>query len=67
MEKDIKENSQITSDRRGFLKLAALGTLTGGAVMASSYSASAAKDMSEASGGYLETEHVREYYKTARF
>lgn len=64
--KDIKNDSRIVSDRRDFLKLAALGTIASGAAIAPVKNVEAA-EASSSSAGYQETEHVKEYYKTARF
>ncbi len=65
-EKDIRNDFGTISDRRDFLKLAALGTIASGAAIAPVGNVEAA-EASPNSAGYQETEHVKEYYKTARF
>jgi len=54
------------TDRRGFLKLAGLGSVVGGAALVAGTSANAAQP-AKAGRGYRETKHVRTYYDTARF
>ncbi len=53
--------------RREFLKLAGLGTVLGGAALATSGTASATEAVDEAASGYRETAHVKTYYDLARF
>lgn len=56
------------TDRRGFLRLAGLGTLAGGAAAISGTGVEAAPSEPEGrAGGYRETDHVRRAYETARF
>ena len=58
----------VKTDRRGFLKIAGLGTVTGGAALVAGKSADAAEVTIEGSeSGYSETDHVKTFYKTARF
>ena len=52
--------------RRDFLKLSALGAAAAGTVIASG-SATADEVKSVSGSGYRETEHVKTFYKTARF
>ena len=54
------------TNRRGFLKLASLGSVATGAALVIGDEAEAAP-VETASGGYRETEHVRTYYAHARF
>ncbi len=61
------QNEKTTADRRSFLKLAGIGTLTGGAAMAIGAPAQAAVDLPEDGSSYRESEHVKTYYKLARF
>lgn len=63
-----KRDAKAGTDRRGFLKLAGLGSVGAGAaaVVARPENADAAKP-SETAAGYRETEHVRTFYDTARF
>lgn len=60
-------SEKIETDRRGFLKLAGLGTAAGGAAIASTVVPAAAEEAKAKSTGYRETEHVKTFYKTARF
>ena len=53
--------------RRDFLKLAGLTAVTGGALTASGKSAAASEIPVEGATGYRETDHVKTYYKLARF
>ena len=53
--------------RRDFLKLAGLGTVLGGAALASGGSAHAAESVEDQGGGYHETAHVKTYYDSTRF
>ncbi len=55
------------ADRRGFLKLAGLGALSGGALLASGSSGASAREEGTQQGLYRETEHVKTYYELARF
>lgn len=57
-----------TGKRRDFLKLAGLAAVTGGGLLAGGAKpAEAAVDSDTASDDYRETEHVKTYYKLARF
>jgi hypothetical protein len=63
---ETKQNSR--RGRREFLKLASLGTITGGAFLAmGGKPAEAEEKKPEQGGGYRETEHVKTYYRLARF
>ena len=68
-----KEESQMAKveksveDRRGFLKLASLGTVLGGAALATGGAAQAAEELQESGSGYRETAHVNTYYESTRF
>ena len=54
--------------RRDFLRLSGVAAATGGAALAVSGTEAAASETLEAtSSGYRETEHVKTYYKLARF
>ena len=61
-----ERDNRAVADRRGFLKLAGLGTVAGGtALVAGEVQAEEAK---ESPGKlYRETEHVKTFYDTARF
>ncbi len=54
--------------RRDFLKLSGVAAATGGAALAAQGTQAEASETLEAtSSGYRETEHVKMYYKLARF
>lgn len=56
------------TDRRGFLRLASLGTVAGGAALVTGATAETAQAATPERGqGYRETEHVKTYYASARF
>jgi hypothetical protein len=54
-------------NRRGFLKLAGLGTVVGGAALATGKTVQAAEPVDKSTGGYRETPHVKTYYELTRF
>lgn len=58
---------KATADRRSFLKLAGVGTLTGGAAMALGKSPAEASEAAQDGKSYRETEHVKAFYESARF
>lgn len=61
-------SEKIETDRRGFLKLAGLGTVAGGAAIASGATGASAREADlGATSGYRETDHVKTFYETARF
>lgn len=62
---DRKDKSK--SDRRNFLKLAGMGTVTGGVAMALGKAPVEASEATPSGASYRETEHVKTFYKTARF
>lgn len=62
---DQKEKG--TADRRSFLKLAGIGTLTGGAAMAVGKAPVLASEIAPDGKSYRETEHVKAFYASARF
>jgi anaerobic selenocysteine-containing dehydrogenase len=53
--------------RRDFLKLAGLAAVGGGAMAATGEPAAAASAPEGGTSGYRETDHVKTYYKLARF
>jgi len=63
--KDTKNKDMVT-DRRDLLKLSAAGAVAAGAA-ALTGAASAETEMNVSGSGYRETEHVKTFYKTARF
>jgi len=63
----MANNEKSVEARRDFLKLASLGTVLGGAVIAAGGSAQAAETHDEAGSGYRETAHVKTYYDSTRF
>jgi hypothetical protein len=60
------EEKAVTA-RRDFLKLATVGTVLGGAAIAVGSKAQAAAPSEHQGGGYRESDHVKTYYKLARF
>ena len=65
MAKNQKE--KVAEDRRNFLKMAGLGSVAGGAVIASAGTVQAESLDDEVSAGYRETGHVKTYYELAKF
>jgi hypothetical protein len=62
------KRDEDTGKRRDFLKLAGLAAVTGGGLLAGGTKpAEAAVEPETPSHGYRETEHVKAYYKLARF
>ncbi len=61
-----KEEKNVEA-RRDFLKLASLGTVLGGAALATGGSAQASETLDESGSGYRETAHVKTYYESTRF
>jgi hypothetical protein len=60
-------DEKTIADRRGFLRLAALGAVGGGASVASGVATAGASEKPEAKGQlYRETEHIKKYYELAR-
>jgi hypothetical protein len=63
-----KKDKVSKSDRRDFLKLAGVGAVAGGAaVLGAPKKAEAAAADAPAGRGYRETEHVKKFYRSARF
>lgn len=62
-----ERDEKTVAGRRDFLKLATVGTVLGGAAIATGAAANAAAPSSADSSGYRETDHVKTYYKLARF
>lgn len=60
------EQEEGGTDRRGFLKLASLGSVATGAALVIGDEATAAP-LETATDGYRETDHVKTYYAHARF
>ena len=57
---------EVREDRRGFLKLAAAGGAAAAAAGAATMPALSAVPK-RGGAGYVETDHVRTYYKSCRF
>lgn len=56
------------ADRRSFLKLAGAGVVTGGAVLVGGKGVAEASTTADESGRlYTETDHIKTYYRLARF
>jgi hypothetical protein len=63
-----EERAVKVAKRRDFLKLAGLGVVSAGAVLvAAPEDGEAAEARPDGSVGYRESEHVKTYYKLARF
>ena len=63
-----KKDKVSRTDRRDFLKVAGVGALAGGAAaLGATKKVEAATAEVPASRGYHETDHVRKFYRTARF
>ena len=61
-------DEKVAADRRNFLKLAGVGTLTGGAALALGRTEADASEAPSKDGkSYRETDHVKTFYDTARF
>lgn len=65
MRSDKEKTAQL--DRRSLLKGAGLALGAAGASAASAVSAAPVEQKKPQAAGYRETEHVRTYYKSARF
>ena len=61
------ENDKAKLDRRSLLKGASLALGAAGAAAASKVSAAPPEEKKAETTGYSETDHVRTYYKLARF
>ncbi|MDF2764644.1 MAG: twin-arginine translocation signal protein [Rhodospirillales bacterium] len=63
-----KKDKASKSDRREFLKLAGIGAVAGSAAALSGPKKAEAAAADAPSGrGYRETEHVKKFYRSARF
>jgi len=62
------KTEDATTDRRGFLKFAGLGTIASGAALVAG-GESQAVEIAEPKGdaGYRETDHIKAYYASTRF
>lgn len=59
---------KVKTDRRGFLKFAGLGTVASGAALVVGNKVEAAEVSADGRDlGYQETDHVKTFYKSARF
>ena len=65
--KQSEQQASAIADRRSFLKLAAAGTVTGGAAIAAGTATAAPVPEASDDGRYRETAHVKRYYELARF
>jgi len=64
----MKETKKkVDPDRRSFLKLAGVGTVVGGAALAASSTTGEAREEASKDSLYSETDHIRTYYRLARF
>ncbi len=62
-----EDKSTGRDSRRGFLKMAGVGTLAAGAAVVAAEPAQADTADEAGSEGYRETKHVKTYYDLARF
>ena len=62
-----KKEKILGNDRREFLKLAGVGAVAGGAAALGANKKAKADAAEVTSSGYRETDHVRKFYRTARF
>jgi hypothetical protein len=63
-----KKDKQSASERRAFLKLAGMGAVAGSAAaLGRAKKVEAAAADAPAGRGYRETEHVKKFYRSARF
>ena len=63
-----KKDKVSKSERRDFLKLAGIGAVAGGAAaLGRAENAEAAAPDAASGSGYRETEHVKKFYRSARF
>jgi hypothetical protein len=62
-----KGNDKVAAGRRDFLKLAGVSAVTGTAAVAAGTATAEAAAPVEGGSGYRETDHVKTYYKLARF
>ena len=58
---------KVAEDRRNFLKMAGLGTVAGGAAVATAGTVQASEVELDEGSGYRETGHVKTYYDLAKF
>ena len=63
----MAKTEKSVEGRRDFLKLASLGTVLGGAALATGGKAQASEAIDETGSGYRETAHVKTYYDSTRF
>ena len=64
---ESNKKTDVGAGRRDFLKRSAISVAAAGAVAVSSKTASALDSKVPAGAGYRETEHVKAFYKSARF
>ena len=62
-----KSDKRTCPDRRDFLKFAGSGAIGSAAVITGATAATASEAPDAADEGYRESEHVKTYYKLARF
>ena len=62
-----KGNERVAAGRRDFLKLAGVSAVTGTAAIAAGSATAETAAPHEGAAGYRETDHVKTYYKLARF
>lgn len=62
-----EKGQKAKADRRSFLKLAGVGVLSGGAMLALDKTTAKASEKPVKTTGYHETDHIRTYYESTRF
>ncbi len=68
METIMKAKTEdATTDRRGFLKFAGLGTIASGAALVTGAAEAVEIVEPQASTGYRESDHIKAYYASTRF
>jgi len=60
-------DQKVAEDRRDFLKMAGLGTVAGGAAIATAGSAQSTELEETQGSGYRETGHVKTFYELSKF
>ncbi|QPC44774.1 twin-arginine translocation signal domain-containing protein [Kaustia mangrovi] len=61
------KDGKVRAGRRDFMKLAGLSAVTGGTFAALGQEPAEAAAAPQEAGSYRESEHIRTYYRTARF
>lgn len=63
-----QKHERATADRRSFLKLASVGAVAGSAALVTGKgTAQATTQTGDSDKGYVESEHFKKYYDSAKF